>query len=219
MKSCVIVQGKIYKSILSDLLNTYKDIPDKIISTWDTEDLECINILRENGFEIIIQSIPEICNASNYQGKSMIGGILHAKKLGYTHALRIRADVKCNNMLLFISLLEKKYYNKLSFMAFHRNIPNISEPYLLDHFIYGNLEDQYNYWNICQEKNDTRYCEKFLQETYFGKIDITYDDIKDKIFLFIEDARELGIEFYYTKPQYITHPELIKNYLLRHSRC
>jgi hypothetical protein len=218
VKACVIVQGKIYKAILQPLLDTYKDYPHKILSTWDTEDKECINILKNNGFHIVIQSVLSVLTPANYQAKSMLGGIHKAKELGFTHAFRVRADVRCNNIAGFMKLMTEKYSNRLSDMAFYRNVPNVSEPYMLDHFLFGSLEDQYNYWNVFQCSSDTRYSEKFLMETYFKKENVTYDDVKEKVDFFIEDAQKLCIEFYYTKPEYINHQELVANYLIHHSR-
>ena len=95
---CVVLQGQLYPAILDELLETYKDIKHKIISTWDTEDKNCIEICKKNGFIVIIQSVPEYITQANYQIKSLTAGCNYAIEQGFKYIFRFRTDMKINNI-------------------------------------------------------------------------------------------------------------------------
>jgi hypothetical protein len=48
--------------------------------------------------------------------------------------------------------------------------------YLYDALIYGPVYKQLQFWNVAQEYNDGRYPELFLQEMYFSKTKLIYND-------------------------------------------
>jgi hypothetical protein len=208
--TCVIVQGKIYPEILNELLETYKDIKNKILSTWTTEDKSCIEICKQNGFDIIIQEPPEYCCPTNYQVKSVNLACNYALSKGFTHGFRIRADIKINklNKLLEILLLTS---DKLSFLTMFQNL-SLSPEYLTDYLIFGPLPKLERYFSIYQKPDDSRFVELFLMETYFNKNKIVYNDIKDEIYLFQKNCYIENITVEYTKPQYKNQGNLIVRY-------
>ena len=59
--------------------------------------------VKDNGFEVVQSDFPENMNPSsvNYQNFSCKIGIEYAESLNITHILRIRADMKCNNIQLY----------------------------------------------------------------------------------------------------------------------
>ena len=217
MRSCVVIQGRIYPKILPGILNTYHDFPNKIVSTWTTEDPGSIEILRNNGFKIIIQDPPDHKTPANYMSKSMLKGLELAESLGFTHVFRMRADVRCNKFSHLVNILENEYSPlKLSFITLFRNFPD-SDSYLCDHIIYGPLSEQRKYWSVYQPPGDTRFPESFLQDEYF-KIHtshMSYEFVKDKVQFFINRCYREGIEFHYTKPEHAREGELVKAYLIK----
>lgn len=215
IKSCVVVQGQVYPEIVNQLIETYKDFPDKILSTWTTEHKESVDILTSKGFQIVIQEQPDHKTPVNYMTKSMQKGIELAESLGYTHIFRMRTDVSCNAVSKLLKILETEYIaDKLSFIMLCRNSPS-DEAYLCDHIVYGPLVEIKKYFSTVQSVGDTRYSESLYQEEYFGisTSKISYDYLKDKVQFFINRCKMEDIQFHFTKPRYTDQGDLVKRYL------
>ena len=214
MKTCILIQGPIYAEILPELFETYSKCKyKKYLSTWDTVESKYINECKKQGFEVLTQSLPEYQSQANLQIKSL--GLIINKAIidGYTHGFRIRADVKINDINKLIKILEDCPENKLSFLTCYQNDFNMKE-YLTDQFIFGNLLNLKNYFNIYQTPNDTRFPEIYLMETYFNKINITYESIKNEINLFQEKCYKNNIVLEYTKPFSKDQGNLVLRYYL-----
>ena len=202
IKICVILQGQVYQGIIDELINTYKNISNKIISTWITEDKNCIDICRQNGFDVIVQDPPEYITSVNYQVKSLSAGIKRAIELGFTHGFRCRTDIKINDIKKLLNILANTgESDKLKFFTMYQNYPGHPE-YLTDQIAYGPLDKLLKYWSIYQQPNDSRFPELFLMETYFGRNKIKYSHIKDYIDLFIKTCYQENIKIIYTKDCY-----------------
>jgi hypothetical protein len=215
VKSCVVIQGQVYPQIVNQLIETYKDFPDKILSTWTTEHKESVDILRSKGFQIVIQEQPEYKTPVNYMTKSLQKGIEFAETLGYTHVFRMRTDVRCSAFSKLVNILETDYLlDKLSFIMLCKNIPG-GDSYLCDHIVYGPLFEIKKYFSSVQSVGDTRYSESLYQEEYFGisTSKISYDYLKDKVQFFINRCKMEDIQFHYTKPMYVDQGDLVKSYL------
>jgi len=89
---CIIITGLIIPGYINELINTYKNIKNKIISTWIDQDSSLINTLRENGFIILLNDYPQRKSTFNFQFTQMKFGILKAKELGFKYVLRFRTD-------------------------------------------------------------------------------------------------------------------------------
>jgi hypothetical protein len=214
IKICIVLQGQIYHSILNELIDTYKDVKDKIISTWTTEDIDCINICKQNGFEVIIQDPPEYITQANYQIKSLSAGFRRAKELGYTHIFRCRTDIKINDINKLLNIINTDYsHDRLIFLTMYKNTPFTPE-YLTDHVVFGPVEKMINYWAIYQTSHDTRFVELFLMETYFAMSNIQYDDIKDNIYLLCKKCYENNITIEFTKEIHKWHGNIIYRYYI-----
>jgi hypothetical protein len=209
---CIVLQGQLYPDILQELLETYKDIKNKIISTWDTEDNNCIDICKQNNFIILQQSIPEYITQANYQVKSLTTGFEYAIKLGFKYAFRCRTDIKINNINKLLNILCTNYNNnKLSFITMYKNCP-ISPDYLLDYIAFGPLQKLKDYWSIYQLPGDNRFIELFLQEIYFKSNNIKLIDIFYKINFIQKDMYLNNIVIEWTKSQYRNQGNLIEQY-------
>lgn len=211
-KVCVVLQGQLYPEIVNELIDTYKDINDKILSTWNTENSECINRCKENGFNVILQDPPEYLTSANYQVKSLSAGFKKAIDLGYTHAFRCRTDMKISNIGALLNLLEENVpIDKLSFIVMYKNHSTHPE-YLTDHVVYGPLDKLLTYWSCYQLPNDDRFIELFLMETYFKKKNIVLEDIKNDVVFFIQLCYENNICIQFTKPSYKNQGNLVHIY-------
>jgi hypothetical protein len=213
-KICIVLQGQLYPEILYELFNTYKDVNSIILSTWNTEDINCINKCTQQGYNVIIQPPPEYITQANYQVKSLTAGFELAIKLGYTHAFRCRTDIKINNIIKLLDLLKNTIPNdKLSFLTMYKN-EDMTPEYLTDQILYGPLDKLSKYFSIYQQPNDNRFVELFLMETYFKKCNISYNDIKDEICLMSRILYENNITIEYTKPQYCWQGNLLYRYYI-----
>ena len=115
--SCIVVQGPLYDKCMPYLLEDYKDYPYKILSTWNTEDPEKLEKLRKIGFRIVLSDYPSPRTAINHQALTTKRGTEFAKSLGYTHVLRFRSDVHCNDISKLISIYESYNKDKLVFLT------------------------------------------------------------------------------------------------------
>lgn len=218
---CIILQGQLYKEIINDLLNTYKKINNNIIlSTWTTEDKSCIEICRNQGWEIILQDPPEYKTAVNYMVKSLTPAIKLAIEKGYTHGFRFRTDQKINDVVKMLNILYKNCpKDKLCFESIIVNKPSsmCSPEYLIDQSTYGPLEKLQQYYSTYQLSNDSRFPELFLMETYFGK-SVTFNDIKNEICLFRKIFYENNIIIEWTKPSRTGEGNLIIRHYLHNAQ-
>jgi hypothetical protein len=211
-KVCIVLQGQLYPEILDELLFTYKDISNIILSTWNTENIDCINKCIECGFQVIIQDPPEYKTQANYMVKSLSAGFKKAIELGYTYVFRCRTDIKINDIKKLLTLLSTEFTNdKLSFITMFKNLPNTPE-YLVDNSAYGPLDKLSKYWGTYQLPGDQRFPELFLMETYFKNTSIIYSDIKDEVNFLSKELYKNNIEFIFTKAAYRNLGNLIYTY-------
>ena len=221
--SCIVVQGPLYDKSMPYLLEDYKDCPHKILSTWNTEDPEKIQKLKEIGFRIVLNDYPSPRNTINHPAVTMKAGTELAKSLGYTHVLRFRSDVHCNDINKLIRICESYDKNKLVFLAWFQspehNPPHIYIGYLMDQIIYGPINEMLMYFNVLRTPQENRYAEKFFQEMYFGKENLLYDDVKGKVTLCIGDFINNDLTCFYTKPGYEDHGEMLYRYTHCRDSC
>ena len=221
--SCIVVQGPLYDKCMPYLLEDYKDYPYKILSTWNTEDPEKLEKLRKIGFRIVLSDYPSPRTAINHQALTTKRGTEFAKSLGYTHVLRFRSDVHCNDISKLISIYESYNKDKLVFLTWlespDHNPPHIYHAYLMDHIVYGPTDKIFKYYSVLASHQEDRYSEKFFQESYFVKDNLVYDDIREKITLCIGDLINNDITFFYTKPGQEDHGEMLYRYTHCPSSC
>ena len=221
--SCIVVQGPLYDKCMPYLLEDYKEYPHKILSTWKTEDTEKLEKLRGIGFYIVLNDYPDPRTALNHQALTTKTGIDLAKSLGYTHILRFRTDIHCNDISKLISIYETYDKDKLTFITWYEhsnhNPPHIYHAYLMDNTVYGPIYKMYTYFNVLGSHEETRYSEKFFQEMYFGIENLVYDNIRGKVTLSIGDLIDKGITFIFTKPGREDWGELLYDYTHCSSRC
>lgn len=140
-KIAIIIQGS--SSNVSEQLSVWnKLIKNVIFSTWKGEEdkyTEQIVIFND------IPSDPGPMNF-NYQIKSTYNGLLKAKELGFTHALKLRSDLVPTNVDEFIKLIDN---DSMNFLCWHRHqvYPNCPG-YLIDYLMSGPIDDMIKLWDI-----------------------------------------------------------------------
>jgi hypothetical protein len=186
--TCVVITGVIDSSFVSPLINMYKDIPNKIISTWRYQ--SHINEFIENGFMVCLNDYPIHKNSTNYQTVNIRQGCIKAKELGFKYVIRMRTDLICNDMGLFMTVIEKFYKDKLTVLCGLQT----TVFYYVDFFVAGPINEMLIFFNKEQETEDKRFVEQYWMEEYFNKSNITFDEFKQRINICLTDLRNNNIE-------------------------
>ena len=172
-KLAIIVQGpSLYVNELKNAWKNYKD--DIIFSTW---------IGSENKYfdtdNVIFNKFPSTSGHwnFNYQKVSSYNGLLRAKELGYTHAIKVRSDYLPTNDKNFIQLLD---FNKINVLCWHYTtflwlkFPTFNG-YITDHLMMGPIDEMIELWNI---KDNFCSSQTVITWSYIDKlskiIDINY---------------------------------------------
>lgn len=170
MDVCFVITGKLVKENIPDLIACYKDIPHKILSTWEDEDFSLLSLLDANGFRVILNAPKGAANAANFQSVCILRGCTLAKELGFTRCIRSRTDMILHNIPLFLSLLEP--YFELNDKLICLSGMSAEHPklcYYVDFMIAGRTEQLLRFFTPVQEKEDPRCCELFWLEEYIGR--------------------------------------------------
>lgn len=215
MKACFLLQGPIYSTSIEKLKLMCDNQSNIIISTWKDSNIEYLKILESIGCYIVLNDKPAYNGTQNVNlaNVSICNGLIKAKELGYTHALRFRTDWIINDYNKYINICLNLSHNKLVFLTwFHHNNPQHPNGYLMDHIIFGPIDLLYNYRNVIQNENDRRCTEIFLQEEYFKKRNLKLDDVRNDIKICFKDVLDSGIKIYRTKPRCNMNEEFMHSY-------
>lgn len=186
----IVVAGPLtyYKEIIS----SYDKYSNIIVSSLDT-DIEKINAIKEH-FPLIL--VPFDFNPGkgnlNCQTRTTVAGLMKAKELGATHALKIRSDMVISDLPKFIKILEAK--SRISFLTWH------TDGYLTDYLNYGPIDDMIEFWNVF-EINDN-FAEKNLIDNFSKtKQDIfkNFKDISKHVDFFLGDLLRENICIHWIK--------------------
>lgn len=211
MKIAIVITGIICDYFLDALIQCYDNCKyTKIISTWKYIDASIIQKLKDNNFLIVLSDFSNTLhpNSTNYQNFSTKVGIEYAENMDITHILRMRADIKCNNINRLLEIYSSIY--ELNKMIFLLHIHNDPQGYLIDYAHFGSIPDSKKYICHFQDSSDSRYPEKFRQEMCFQTND--FDIITTLVVYSGSYLLEEKIDFAYLKKEYIQQTTLLKTY-------
>jgi len=188
-KIAIIVQGT--SNYVPEVKYAWKNFKDDIIfSTWKGGEDK-----YNSNDNVLFNNEPDVSGPFNfnYQKVSTYNGLLRAKQLKYTHALKIRSDYLPTNPKKFIKLLD---FDKLNFLMWNYpsflwlDYPNLNG-YLDDHFSFGPIDDMIELWDI--KNNFCHSPEIMLTWSYISKL-------KDKIDIkYILPHLDTNNDLYYIK--------------------
>lgn len=145
-KIAIVVQGP--SLYVEEVKNAWKDFKNNLIfSTWKGSENE-----YDKNDIVIFNDEPQnrgYCNF-NLQKISSYYGLLKAKSLGYTHAIKIRSDYIPTNAKKFISILK---LDKLNFLLWEYTsflwlqFPTFNG-YFADHIVFGPIDEMIELWDI-----------------------------------------------------------------------
>jgi hypothetical protein len=183
---CIVITGKIVDRYVLPLLELYKDVKNKILSTWI--DQPYIALFERNGFNIILNEYPSHRNSTNYQTVCIREGCILAQKLGFKYVIRMRTDLICSDMTKFLNCIPLDD-NKLSVLGFIQT----HNFYIIDFFVAGSTETMLKVFSKEQTPDDTRFVEQYWIDEYFGK-KLTYADAVKNINTCYATLKEKGVE-------------------------
>jgi hypothetical protein len=191
----ILVTGKIEKRITESLFESYSNIDNKILSTWDTEDKEYIKEFEENGFQIVLTTPPHT-NTTTVNGTMMqlipiASGVKYAKERGYEYLMRSRTDIVSSDFLKYLDKTKHLYKDKLTALAFNTK-------YIFEVFICGKIDEMVKFYKVPHE-TDMRPPEEFLSEEYIGILPVKDEDIRQKITETYNICKENSMQFYWLR--------------------
>jgi hypothetical protein len=214
----VVIQGS--TGYLNEVIDLYIDIPNVVFSTWENESEENIQLIKSKGIEVIQTPKPLVSGTFNInlQALSTFAGIQYLKNKGVTEILKIRNDLKPNNVKLLLDVLKGK---SLSFLAICK--PNVRPMYYdlvyihnsfdfpVDLFIYGTTKNLEKCFDFQVEEELNVPPEALIAYNYFvnSNLDfrLDYDTfIKNGISFFMNECLENNIKVEWLKKGY----ELVK---------
>lgn len=193
-KTVILIAGKIYPEYFNNFLEQYKDIENKIASIWDNEDEFYVNLLILHKFNVIKTNI-KFQESYTAQFIPIYNGIKIAKQNGYDIILRTRFDVLSYDYKKYLEKTEYLYRDKITVICGIQT----STIYFLDLITIGPIDKMYLMY-LLQYKNDNRYPEQFLMETYSNKTNLKKHDILDIFHFSLDICIENNIEFIWYRP-------------------
>lgn len=157
-KIFIVVQGPM--NYWEEISKSLKDFENVIYSTWKTDkkDFDKYFIINRKPITNGIQNI-------NRQVRSSLNGLKYAKKLGATHCLKLRSDMIFSDLNRLFSLLDDE---SIYFPAICKNQKN---PYYVDYFQYGPIQDMIKLWDIPMKFKQFHkmYPEFYITNNFFKK--------------------------------------------------
>jgi len=214
----VVIQGS--TGYVNEVIDLYEGIPNVVFSTWKDEPEENIQLIKSKGIEVIQSPKPLVSGNFNVnlQTLSTFAGVQYLKDKGVTEILKIRNDLKPNNVKLLLDILKGK---SLSFLAICK--PNVRPIYYdlvyihnsfdfpVDLFLYGTTENLEKCFDFQIEGELNIPPEALIVYNYFvnSGLDfrLDYDTfIKNGISFFMNDCLKNNIQVEWLKKGY----ELVK---------
>jgi hypothetical protein len=218
----IVIQGPtIY---CNKIVDTYKDIPNVVFSTWTDEPQENIDLIKSKGIEVIQSEKPSFCGSLNVnlQALSTYTGIKYLENKGVTEVLKVRNDYHISDVKLLLDLLKGR---SLSFLAickpqvrglyYELGYIHDSFDFPIDHVIYGKIKNVEKCFNFQMEEMLPIPPEALIAYSYFSNSDLEfkldYRTFMDNgISFFMKECLENEIQMTLLKEKYNDIKNMIK---------
>jgi len=199
---CLILQGPLYDISIPYAIKMMKNVPT-VLSIWSNEPSQKIELLREYALDIVLNTQPSIKGGPNsrvnYPNTTLVNGCKRAKELGFTHAMLFRVDNYCPTITDLIEIFKNKSSEKIVGISWiHHIAPGAPYGYIMDNTMYGPIDLLIQYRSTLQSSDDNRFAELFLQESFFKKGPINYDDSRLQFDYVLDKLIENNQEIYFT---------------------
>jgi hypothetical protein len=170
-----IITGIITRTYVDNMIQCYKTVQHKLISTWDNSPKELIEELENNGFIIFFNPYHHAdWHLFNYQYITVKYAIEYAIKLGYKYICRTRTDVYTSNHNDFLTCTRHLYQDKVTVIC---GVNTQNKIYFLDVIIVGKSNELGALFNVT-----STYTSKLI--VYNDKIFVETDEINPEVFIF-----------------------------------
>lgn len=196
------MEGPLYKNSMKTILEQIQQVPT-IITTWDNQPQEHIDLVKQYAITVILTSCPDPNKYGNiglnYPNLTLTHGFIAAKQLGYTHVLRYRSDQYSPKIKdLFTTFVNESDTRLVGIGWFiHPHPVYAPEGYIMDHVMYGPIDLIAKYRSPFKDVQDGRFTEAFLQDSYFGKSPVLYNDVKGHFGFVLDKLLEQGVQLYF----------------------
>jgi hypothetical protein len=212
MKTAIVLQGRLSNDfIVQNIIEVYKDVKDDVvISTWVNEYAQLVDILKENGFNVLLNEVPDFLgiNNCNLQTVSTQRGISNFLNSDYTHVLKMRTDIVPfyniesdiinSGINKFIEVLRDISEEELVFLCW---FDQYNENYVCDFFSFGPIDKSFKFWNVFQDPDNYQFPEWFLTFKYSDIIYPEYEQIKNIFKFSINELEKNNIKLIRTNPE------------------
>jgi len=187
---------------MKTILEQIQQVPT-IITTWDNQPQEHIALVKQHAVTVVLTSCPDPNKYGNiginYPNLTLKNGCVTAKELGYTHVLRYRSDLYSPNIKgLFTTFANESDTRLIGLGWLVDNQPCAPEGYIMDHVMYGPIDLIARYRSPYKESSEHRFTEAFLQDSYFGKSPVRYNDVKEQFGFVLDTLLGQKISLYFT---------------------
>jgi hypothetical protein len=207
----IVIQGP--TNYCKEIIDCYQNIPNVVFSTWDDEPQENIDYIKLKNIDVVQTPKPTFPGHLNvnYQVLSTYVGLEYLKSKNVTEVLKIRSDLKSNDINLLLNILKQK---PLSFLAICK--PNVRPLYYelgynhmsfdfpVDLFLYGNIENMIKCFSFQIEETLQIPPEALIAYSYFSNSNLEFKldyntFIKNNISFFMNDCLKNNIKVKWLK--------------------
>lgn len=211
MSQGIVIQGP--TNYCKEIVDCYVSIPNVVFSTWDDEPQKNIDYIKSKNIDVIQSPKPSFSGYLNvnYQVLSTYVGLEYLKSKNITEVLKIRSDLKPNNISLLLDILKNK---SLTFLAICK--PDVRPLYYelvyqhtsfdfpVDLFLYGSIENMIKCFNFQIEQNLSTPPEALIAYSYFLnsglEFKLDYNTfISNNVSFFMNDCLKNNIEVKWLK--------------------
>ena len=190
----------------SSIIDTYANVDNVYISTWESTPHEYVSKLKNNGFVCILsKSLPEgvYSKSVNNQLFTAQAGLNFINEFTNeeTIVIRTRTDITFNDYRKFINIIVAGCSkNKVQCLTGVIERRKGIVPYIVDYIICGKKDTVSNFYDIpFQTNTDIRFPELYLLDNLLGVGNNNIDRIKKTHVFFIEQCAEMSIEILWDK--------------------
>jgi len=197
-----IISGLVESIYIDYLIDAYKYIKHKILSTYSDTDSKILDIFKTNGFIVVLSDpLPDeenkICLGTARQVNHIQNGIKKALELGYKYVCRSRTDIFPQSHRKFLYLTRDLYKEKITSLC---GIYLENFAYYLDIIVCGTIENISHLFNKKQSLSYNKNSELWFLENYCNHPIDSEDDVKKYINFVADISRDNDIEIIWYKP-------------------
>tara|TARA_Y100000816_G_scaffold288638_1_gene273572 strand:+ start:6204 stop:6917 length:714 start_codon:yes stop_codon:yes gene_type:complete len=195
-QTMILITGQLSDLFTNRLIETYKNVSHKMISTWDNTNKEFIERLEKNGFIVLLNSDQPlkkcmVTHKHNSQIFCIKTGLEKAKELGYKHVLRSRTDIFSEHVERFIDINRDLYLDKIMVVCgIETKSPGV---YFLDVIVAGPIEKMSSMFTLKNPGDRTPY-EIYLLRNYTKKRKVSQDEMHEFFNFALPNCRKHAIE-------------------------